>query len=224
MAAGERTATQTILLAANDLSRKGKEVFTEWDLTVEAWRRDPARFGCRGYEDKYPDHKRVMMEIMSRKKRDNPLRRGHMEKVRPNYYSITSLGKAEAERLDRADSGAESTRSPGHLFDAVAPFANHRTFRSWLKNPEEPRTWLGAAAFLDLAQNTPTVLQDRLRTVKNAVKGSIRWCQEHETDALTRGSHGGGRISLQDLHHLSEFVSVLEERFDRQIAAIMQKG
>ena len=223
MAGVDRTATQTILLAANDLSRKGKEVFTEWDLTVEAWKRDPARFGCRGYEDKYPDHKRVMMEIMSRKKRDNPLRRGHMEKVRPNHYAITSLGRAEAERLEGVGTGSESTRSPGHLFDAVAPFANHRTFRAWLKNPEEPRTWLGAAAFLDLSQNTPTVLQDRLRTVKNAVKDSIRWCEENDTQALTRGSHGGGRIALEDLQRLSDFVSVLEDRFDRQISAIMQK-
>ena len=223
MSSPDRTATQTILLAANDLSRKGTEVFTEWDLTVEAWRRDPARFGCRGYEDKYPDHKRVMMEIMSRRKKDNPLRKGYMEKVRPNYYTITSLGKAEADRLDRVEGGGDRPKSPGHLYDAVAPFATHRTFQAWVKNPEEPRSWLGAAAFLDLSQNTPTVLQDRLRTVKNAVRGSIRWCEENGTEALTRGSHGGGRIPLRDLRRLSRFVQVLEERFARQISAIMQK-
>ena len=69
-------AAEEILLGADDLDRAGMREFSEWDLTVATWKRNPNRFGCRGYEDRYPDHKRVMMEIMGTTKKDNPLRRG----------------------------------------------------------------------------------------------------------------------------------------------------
>jgi hypothetical protein len=78
------TAAQEILLGASDLDQAGRKEFTEWDLTVATWKRNPNRFGCRGYEEKFPAHKRVMMEIMGNKK-DNPVRLGRMTKTRPNY-------------------------------------------------------------------------------------------------------------------------------------------
>jgi hypothetical protein len=93
------TAAQIVLLAAYDLTIAGKEVFSEWDLTVATWKRDRNKFGCRGYEDIYPDHKRVMMEIMSQAKSENPVRQGWLEKVRSNYYRLTSLGYSKAEKM-----------------------------------------------------------------------------------------------------------------------------
>ncbi len=39
------TAANEILLAANDLASAGKNEFSEWDLTVAAWKRDSNRFG-----------------------------------------------------------------------------------------------------------------------------------------------------------------------------------
>ena len=87
------TAAQEILLAAAELAREGKSAFSEWDLTVATWGRNKNRFGCRGYEDDYPDHKRVMMEIMGKSKKDNPIRRGWIERSRPNFYSLTALGQ-----------------------------------------------------------------------------------------------------------------------------------
>ena len=95
------SAAKVILLAAADLAADGSGEFSEWDLTVASWRRDQNRFGCRGYEDEYPDHKRVMMEIMGKKKKDNPIRQGWVERVRPNFYRMTALGLAEAERLGK---------------------------------------------------------------------------------------------------------------------------
>jgi hypothetical protein len=75
------TAAQEILLAANDLSGNGKNEFTEWELTIAAWKRNRNRFGLRGFEERYPDHKRVMMEIMGQSKKDNPIRRRFLEKI-----------------------------------------------------------------------------------------------------------------------------------------------
>src|SRR5947209_12902349 len=73
------TAAEIILLAADDLSAGGTPEFTEWDLTVASWARDRHRFGLRGYGQKFPDHKRVMMEIMGRKPQ-NPVVRGLLTK------------------------------------------------------------------------------------------------------------------------------------------------
>ena len=83
---------------ADDLMAQGASEFTEWDLTMASWIRDRARFGLRGYAQDHPDHKRVMMEIMG-KKTSSPIMQQYMTKVRPNYYRMTSLGRAVAARI-----------------------------------------------------------------------------------------------------------------------------
>src|SRR5947208_15846412 len=116
------TAAQEILLAAGDIDQVGSHDFTEWDLTVASWKRNPNRFGCRGYEDKYPDHKRVMMEIMGTTKKDNPIRRGWLEKTSSNHYRLTDIGRSEADRLSgMKGTGQQSNRSPQPIYNAVSP-------------------------------------------------------------------------------------------------------
>jgi hypothetical protein len=108
------TAAQIILLAGEDLTNGGVSEFSEWELTVAAWKRDPDRFGLRGFKESYPDHKRVMMEIMGQKPH-NPLQLKLMEKVRPNTYKLTPFGMEEAVRLRTAAPGdlrPVSTRAP----------------------------------------------------------------------------------------------------------------
>jgi len=222
--AHEFTAAQEILLAAVDLTDAGKAAFSEWDLTVAAWKRNKNRFGCREYEDDYPDHKRVMMEIMGQTKRDNPIRRQFIKKVRPNYYELTPLGRAEAERLTRLGSPEEASRSPGPVFTAVLPYANDRSFRAWLQDPEEPRTWLGASAFFGLQRYDANHLNDRVRAALTAVTGALAWCSQNERDVLTRGTHGGGSITKAELQKLREFIDMLQKRFEAQIAAIRKKA
>lgn len=222
------TAAQEVLLAAEDLATANRTPFTEWDLTVAAWKRNRNRFGCRGYEDVYPDHKRVMMEIMGKTKRDNPIRRQFLRKLRKNYYEMTSLGRAEAARLESGAAGGGShsgdVRSPGPVFDAVEPYANDRAFRAWRQNPEEPRTWLGAATFLHLAKNDPNELNDRIRAAETAVRQALQWCDQNSKDLLPRGTHGGGAITREDLEGLQAFIKLIEARFARQIDAIRAKG
>ena len=92
------TASETVLLAAADLTAVGNQEFSEWDLTVAAWALDRLRFGLRGYAQTHPDHKRVMMEIMG-KKASSPVQQKYLEKTRPNHYRLTPLGKAIAAGL-----------------------------------------------------------------------------------------------------------------------------
>src|SRR5207249_8047562 len=204
MTSAPLTAAQEILLAAADLVREGRKTFSEWDLTVNTWRRNKNRFGCRGYEDDYPDHKRVMMEIMGKTKKDNPLRRGWLTKIKPNVYRLTDLGQAEAERLDYSALAAPtSQRSPQAIYDAILPFIQHRVFLTHSRDAEEPRMWLGAASFLGLTQNDADHLRDRLRILRDAIDKARKWMDETRNDSLRRGVTGGGvTIHRKDIDRL----------------------
>lgn len=219
------TASQQIVMAAADLAAAGRTEFSEWDLTVAAWKRDRNRFGCRGYEDQYPDHKRVMTEIFLTDKKDNPVVRGHIVKVRPNYYQLTPLGLAEADRLGRlAGASTESLRSAETLYDAVAPYVFHRVFLSFVRDPDEPRTWLAASTFLQLKANQPDDLRRSLTSVRQAASGAMDWLAGQALPSFRRGASGGGEtIRLDDLRRLLEFVDVLERRFAVQMSAIREK-
>jgi hypothetical protein len=220
-----RTAAQEILLAAADLANAGKKEFTEWELTVAAWRRDIYRFGLRGFEETHPDHKRVMMEIMGQTKKDNPVRRCFIEKTKPNYYRLTDLGAAEVSAINRGpEAEVTASRSPGPIYVAIEPFIQSPPFRAWLKDSEEPKSWLGAAAFLGLSRNTANELNDRVRAIETAIRRAKEWCVNSERADITRGVHGGSRpIPLTEIERLQAFLDVLRSRFARQIDAIRQR-
>ena len=220
------TAAQVVLLAADDLDQKGVVEFTEWDLTVSAWTRDHNRFGLRGYETEHPDHKRVMMEIMGKTKKDNPIRRGFMEKTRANHYHLTDLGRAEAKVLgSRADADHQSALSPQLIYNAVRKYTDSKSFQAFLADPNEPRSWLGAATFLGLSENTPNELNDRIRSVYHSVQQAENWCEENDRNGIRDGPTGGAKaIPLSKIRRLPEFLEVLEQRFERQMDAIREKG
>jgi hypothetical protein len=219
------TAAQELLLAAFDLHRAGNREFSEWQLTVAAWRRDKNRFGLRGYEDEHPDHKRVMVELMGQSKKANPMRRKFLERTRTNFYRLTELGEAEAVILEEGRGMDEATaKSPAIIYDSISRYSESRPFRAWRNNPAEPRTWLGASSFLGLASNTAMELNDRIRAVETAVHQATDWCRTAGRDSLSRGPNGGGRpIPLSEIQRIRDFIYVLQERFGRQMTAIRAK-
>lgn len=220
--AGDFTAAQEILLAAAALDEEQTSAFSEWDLTVAAWRRNPNKFGCRGYERDYPDHKRVMMEIMGTTKKENPLRRGWIRKVRPNYYKLTAVGKAEALTLS-AKASIEPVARPSAeaQYEALSPYVNHPAFLEYTKNTEEPKTWLRAASFLGLRSNDALHFEDQLRTLVAAAELGLAWFENSGEEVLRRGATGGGRsIGMQEVEKLKRFAVVIQERFSVQIQAI----
>jgi len=213
------TAVQLIMLAGDDLMAQGASEFTEWDLTVAAWNRDSNRFGLRGYGQTHPDHKRVMMEIMGRKPH-NPLHLGLMEKVRPNHYRLTPLGRAEAARL-RRDPTARGERKdtapePDH-YDSVRPFLDHSAFRRWRDDPDEPRKFPDACAFLGVdARDKSSAIQARFREVAQTIKAAIRWCNKHEVSYLTKNpARLYPPIRFNDLTELLNFLQALSYRFNQ---------
>jgi hypothetical protein len=219
------TAAQEILLGAADIDAKGKQVFSEWDLTISTWERNKNRFGCRGYESEYPDHKRVMMEIMGTTKKENPIRRGWIVKVQPNTYSLTNVGRSEAEKLKvKGTTKGVDRRSPQAIYDAIAPLHKSSVFRKHVKNADEPRMWLGAASFYQLTSADPQHMVDRMKTVEAAVENAIAWLEENNAQVIHRGVSGSGEgVSLADLTNLQRFDQLLRERFSGQIEVIKSR-
>jgi hypothetical protein len=219
------TSSEVILLAAHDLTRQGTIEFTEWQLSVATWQLDPIRFGMRGFENQHPDHKRVMMVIMGQAP-TNPIQKGFLEKPRANHYRLTALGRVEATRLAEAGRpGHQGPLAASDLYEAVARYADHRVFQAWLKDPSEPRSWLGASAFLGITKNDPTELNKRLRGAARSVSEGLAWCDEHGRSRLTRGPVGGGRaIRRDEIEKLGEFIAVLQSRFEPQMSAIRRRG
>ena len=218
------TAAQEILLAAADLDSHSSP-FSEWDLTVAVWKRDPNKFGCRGYEAMYPDHKRVMKEIMSSSP-GNPLRKGWIERTGPNKYRLTSVGRAEVQRqLRRGGDVQESTASPQAIYDALALLYRNAVFRKHLKDAEEPRLWLGAASFLQLTNGSSQHLNDRLVRTRSTIHDALEWLDAHGRDKITRGATGGSEaIDREGVLRLREFLDLIEQRFAPQISAVRARG
>jgi hypothetical protein len=215
------TASESVLLAADNLTNAGKDEFSEWDLTVAAWSLDRTRFGLRGYTQSYPDHKRVMMEIMGQKA-SSPIIRKYMTKVRPNTYRLTAHGRAAVARLrSRGTEPVEETAEPAktlsvkELYDKLMVYVSRPEFRRWQENPEEPREWAGASAFLGLTGKDAGVPPiHRLEEIRTAVRTAIDWCRLQELAFLTRGSgHGGTPIHFRVLADLLDFLQVLIYRF-----------
>lgn len=211
------TARQEVLLAAAEISdfKNGVE-FTEWDLTVKAWKLNPTRWGLKGYENKFPDHKRVMNELMAGGTQ-RLVGKGWLERSSTNHYKLTPAGLAEALNIQTED------RTPTNrhlaLYDAVRPFAFHRIFETYLSDESEPKSWLGVAAFLGLSRNDPEFFERRLALVKDTVRKAILFLQGQNLKQLRRGDSGRG-ISYDTLLRLEQFVGILELRFQLQIAAI----
>jgi hypothetical protein len=223
------TASETVLLAAADLTAEGKQEFSEWDLTVAAWKNDRQRFGLRGYALTHPDHKRVMMEIMG-KKASSPVQQKYLEKTRPNYYRLTPLGKAIAAGLRSSQrpatpAPAETPNKPAakapapnapfmELYEKAALYVGKPEFRRWQDNPEEPRDWDGAARFLGI--NGPGARVDpieRIEEIRAAIQAALDWCTAQDTVYLTRGGNHGSPIHVSDLANMLDFLQALTYRF-----------
>jgi DNA-binding PadR family transcriptional regulator len=214
-AAPRYTAAQVILLAADDLMAQGGSEFSEWDLSLAAWTRDRNRFGMRGYQQLHPDHKRVMMEIMGRKPQ-NPLLLGHMEKLRPNTYRLTPLGKAEAQRMRLGEEPKGPKNKPSALdyYDIVRGRLVQKAFQRWREDPDEPKRYADVVYFLGGNLNDEEDNSKRIEQLVASVKGIIAWCNQKNVDFLTKDpSRLNPPIHYNEVIELSNFLQALFYRF-----------
>jgi hypothetical protein len=236
------TAAQLIVLAGDDLHNSGVTEFTEFELTVAAWRRDRDRFGLRGFQDKHPDHKRVMMEIMGQKPH-NPIHLKFMEKVRPNVYRMTTEGRREAERLHQQLAGAapepkksaqakrEATRlppiapakafkvatSPEGLYDQIYEYVFHAAFLAWKDDSDQPTKFASVEQFLSAKRPIEDRYAERMSEIAATADAAAKYCDANDLSFLAHGTKNNRRINAADLARLQDFLKVLARRFDGEI-------
>jgi hypothetical protein len=211
------TAAQVIILAAEDITSGGASEFTEWDLTVASWARDRTRFGLRGYDQKHPDHKRVMMEIMGQKPQ-NPLALGFMEKLRPNVYRLTPLGRAVANRL-RSAGPSPASDEQSEMYRLAADLTTHVALVNWRRDNDLPRYWTDAAAFLGRGGDVRRDAHKCLSALRRQTRAAMDWCMVHDVHYLVPATRAGGEpISTRALTEIMDFLQVLEYRFPEHLA------
>ena len=210
------TAAQVIILAAEDIMAAGATEFTEWDLTVAAWTRDRTRFGLRGYDQKYPDHKRVMMEIMGQKPQ-NPLALQFMEKIRPNIYRLTPLGRAVANRL-RNSGPAQASDEQADMYRLASDLTSHAALVAWRSDPDQPRWWADASAFLARGGDVRKDAHKALSALRRQVRSAMDWCMVHDVEYLVPVSRAAGEpIHVRALTEIMDFLQGLEYRFPEHL-------
>ncbi len=196
------TAAQLVLLAAAGIEA---EEFTEWELTVACWKMDPERFGMRGFEDKYPDHKRVAMELMGAKP-SNPVQQRFMAKVRPNVYRVTPLGRVAAGRLSpKCGHGSQANTSGEVVYANIRRLLETPEFRRWRDAPGPPDDAPACGRFIG---------RDSLARVKDTIRAAVDTCKAAGGDFLKSparpkliGFH------VKDIADLWDFCIALEHRF-----------
>ncbi len=212
------SSTEEVLLAATRLSTESLNEFTEWDLTVEAWKLNKNRWGLKGHEE-YPDHKRVMNEVMAAGTQ-KIVGRGWIERTRPNHYKVTQLGLAKAKSLLDV---SQSEKRNVNLYEAIKVYVKNSTFESYFINKSLPDNWLDVAAFLKLNKYDAQTLGKILNYIRNTINESLNYMKENKVDALIRGkSANTPPITKERIIELSKFIELIEEKFKPQFDAIRQ--
>ncbi len=170
------TNLDVFVLAMDDIADENGE-FLEWDVTVAAWKRDPARYGLRGYEDLYPDHKNVATQYMSRK--TGAIGKGFMEYVSVNRYRITSLGRRRASFLsgsasESVEKGNESVRLDMSFetasFDRLETALQSPAFVYYTANSSVHPNWNFTASLLKISESDDRASISEIRLLVQTIR------------------------------------------------------
>ena len=219
------TAKQQVLIAAHALSSEGlcRELSQE-DLTIEAFKRDPENWQLNGYP-KHPDNNKVLKVLMSSSPK-SLLRLGWLERVRPNYYRITPRGQLEAERLMKVDSN-ETDDSSRHLYEALAAYIEHPSFKKYLADPEfwqRPGIWHYAVGFLALKKETAKDLEDAENQLRELIDHAQQWMDQRQCEHVRRTSRARNEDSFSKhlIAQLTNCMNALQLGYARKLNSIRQ--
>src|SRR5262249_35415975 len=149
----------------------------------------------------------------------NPLTQGLMEKVRPNFYRLTPLGRAMAVRLRSGGGQSPESSATSDLYRLIASLLHHPALTRWQQDPDQPRRWVDAQAFWGLGGTAPRDLSGGLWSLRRAVRPAIDWCMMHDVVYLTAPTRAAGEpIHMRLLTETIDFLQVLEYRFPEQLS------
>ncbi|MHC1679927.1 MAG: hypothetical protein AB9860_01580 [Methanomassiliicoccales archaeon] len=209
-----------VLLASLKLTEDGKSKFTEWDLTVECWKLNKKRWGLPGYWDDYPNHKRVMNELMAQTDR-SVLTQGLLVRTSTNMYALTTVGRIRAESLTITTESEE--RAEYRLYDALKKYLNQTAYIQFKQDRNKPTIWLYVASFYDLSSSTNRQnAHARLSEFEKTLAEAEKVIGAKGENSLRRRDRGHS-ITEIELSELRQFHETMRNRFPSQFKALLEE-
>jgi hypothetical protein len=214
-----------LLLAALDIEKGGKGVFSAEDLVVSAWRRFPDAFGLQGYLDEhgkplFPNSNRVYAEIMGSK----PLRKqGMLQKVGNKMYKLTEAGRARGLRVGKTDltSSAEKWALGREHIEQIRRLFESKAAQKLREGDVEDVSFFDACGFWGISpRSRAKEMWSRFADIETLLKMGL--------DTLGgRGGasavHGANAYTADDLRSLREFHELLQRKFGDELEVIKKR-
>jgi len=90
----------------------------------------------------------------------------------------------------------------------------HSAFLGWREDPDEPRRFADAAAFLGADPRDKLAAADKFREVTKLIRSALGWCNKNDVAYLTKGPNSPHPpIHYRDLADLIDFLQALSYRF-----------
>ena len=207
------TNLDVFVLAMDDAADENGE-FWEWAVTVAAWQRDPARYGLRGYEHLYPDHKNVATQDMSRT--TGAIGKGFMEKVSANRYRITSLGRRRANFLsgsasESGEKGNDSARLDMSFetasFDRLETALQSPAFVYYTANSSVHPNWNFTASLLKISQSDDRASTSEINLLVQTINEALTFESCRKEGVVRRSAASEYAITEMSLVSLLKLVS-----------------
>jgi len=210
------------------------ELFDEWSLTVKAWEIYPEHYGLRGYEEKYPDHKKVCNIYQ---KPGGPKAKGYIKKVDKNYYIKLPGATLRSQEISSKETGESPLLMAPEAMRRLVKVKKSRAYIAYLKNGSIPNDWNAAASFLEVSM--PTDLRGGLgidskkfgdgdrnqnigsvKILKETISLGIELCNSHDLANIAETSSGKFEITKDELTRMSEVFNYLLEKWNKALNII----
>jgi hypothetical protein len=206
------TASEKILVAAEQLDKHGRAPFTAETLIVAAWKQFPETFGLRGYIDQYPDSNKVLSSIMGEK---GLARRGWLIKLGAKEYGVTREGKRVLARLlnQEEPEPSRTVRLPRERERSLLSLLESTALRKMEEGRKQELTSADAWRFWDISQNLRgDAVDEHLRKVE-------AFLHELERDLSQADIELGSNrvITAGDLRVLLNLHRYMQDRFAQHL-------
>jgi DNA-binding PadR family transcriptional regulator len=212
------TASEKILLAADQLEKQGRSPFTAETLIVAAWRQFPETFGLRGYVDLHPDSNKVLSSIMGEK---GLARRGWLVKLAKKEYALTREGRRVLARLLQQEEPEPSRtiRLPREQERFLVSLLDSTALRKMEEGRKQELTSADAWRFWDITQNLRGEAVDQhLQRVERFLQSLERELAQADIELA-----GGRIITAGDLRVLANVHRYMLDRFAQHLKLLRSR-
>ncbi|MSQ95422.1 MAG: hypothetical protein EXR98_12800 [Gemmataceae bacterium] len=208
------TVPEKILLAAENLEKKGHSPFTAEALIVASWERFPSTFGLKGFADKHPDSNKILSSIMGEK---GLARRGWLVKMGQKLYALTREGRNVIRRVmmqeeEPAPEGGTQRMSREHE-RFLKVISDSTAVHKFEDNRKHELTFADATRFWSITENMKgDQLDDRLEDVDKTLAELDRVLADVDGELA-----GGRAVTAGDIRVMTNIHRYMEDRFERHL-------